>query len=183
MKKEPWTFQKALQKSGEIPTIGEIRIRLLSIPKPEEKFLLSLMYLTAGRVSEVLKCRKTDISLGVKRDREILLVRLKNLKSRKRLFKDIPIPIDREPDLTKFIMQYISSREGSLFNIKSRQKAWRVARKYNFSPHWLRHLRLTHLVTVYDFNDQLLKLFAGWSDTRYAKHYMELRVGDFLDKL
>lgn len=41
-------------------------------------------------------------------------------------------------------------------------------------PHLLRHFRLSHLVTLYNYNPFQLQEFAGWSDTRQASVYVSL---------
>ena len=51
-----------------------------------------------------------------------------------------------------------------------------------WNNHWIRHIRLTHLVVYHDFNEQLLLRFAGWTTTLPAQNYMEIRWVDFLEK-
>lgn len=41
-------------------------------------------------------------------------------------------------------------------------------------PHYLRHVRLTHLKALYHMDDQLLARYAGWADTRMASVYVHL---------
>lgn len=42
-----------------------------------------------------------------------------------------------------------------------------------FHPHYLRHCRATHLVEEYDFSDNQLCKFFGWSDPRMAQRYTQ----------
>lgn len=181
---KPWSKQKLLQKVGEIPTIEEIRSRILSISDQRDRVFIALTYLTAGRVAEVIPIEKLHISKAYKKNREIIIIRMKNLKNKKRKWKNIPIPFDREGRILVDVLGYIESKEGRVFGFNHRSRGWQIVKKWmGFNPHWLRHLRLTHLVTVYDFNDQELVRFAGWTDSTPAKHYTELRVGDLLEKL
>jgi len=50
-------------------------------------------------------------------------------------------------------------------------------------PHFLRGCRLTHLVVRYNFNEQRLIKFAGWSDGRPARYYMSFSVLDMMDAM
>ncbi len=181
-----WAYQKALQRDGTVPTIEQIRTKILSIKKERDRFFIAALYLTAGRVSEVIGMQRDHFSMAYRKGRSILIIRLKNQKSRRRQWKDIPIPLDKEHHLANVLIGYVENKEPSslgLLGFKSRERGWQICRKHGFNPHWLRHVRLTHLVTVYDFNDQLLVRYAGWSSSKEARHYMELRWHDFLDRM
>ena len=45
---------------------------------------------------------------------------------------------------------------------------------FKLHPHYLRHVRLTHLVTEYDYSIARLMRYAGWSDPRPAAVYLQL---------
>lgn len=183
-KKGAWEGQKKLQKVGVVPTIDAVRNNIMKIPHQRDRVFVALMYLTAGRVSEVISIEREYIQEGVRRKRDVLIIRMRNKKSRSRMWKDVIIPFDRETALVKDILVYKKGAGGSLFGFKTRQRGWQIIKqRMKCNPHWIRHLRLTHLVTVYDFNDQLLMRWAGWVSPKEARHYMELRVGDFLDKM
>ena len=182
---KPWVYQKKLQVRGDVPTIGDIRQWVTAIKNKRDRFLIALTYLTAGRIREVIGIRPNDITRVRKNGRDVIFIHMMNEKSKRRTFKDIAIPIDGEP-LTGIILGYIDSREASsmgLLGFKTRYRGWQIFHKYGCNPHWMRHIRLTHLVTVYDFNDQLLIRYAGWASSKEAKHYMELRWHDFLDRM
>jgi len=69
-----------------------------------------------------------------------------------------------------------------LFNF-GKTRAYQIIRQATgWNNHWLRHLRATHLVLYHDFNEQLLIKFMGWTNSLPAKHYMELKWTDILDK-
>jgi len=181
-----WDKQKELQQQ-KIPSMVEMKNILISIPDERHRVLLTLMYLTAGRVSEIVEdLKKGDIFFTERKERKVMLIDMPNKKHKKRKRKEIPIPLDREDEgfFAQIIINYLRflSDEDVLFGF-SRQRAWQITQKYGFNPHFLRHIRLTHLVVYHDFNEFLLAKFAGWTDTRPAKHYMELRWTDILDKM
>lgn len=68
-----------------------------------------------------------------------------------------------------------------LFNF-GRARAWRIVRKHfpeeRLFPHYFRHLRATHLATVFGFDQQRLVKYFGWTSSMSADYYVKLRVQD-----
>jgi len=180
-----WAIQEKKLKHSNIPNPNEIKIMAGAIRKPRDRALFILLYLTAGRISELVKvlCPK-DITEAEVGPRKVLLIRLKNEKNRKRKFKDIPIPFEREPELIQMLYEYMDDMDMDVPIFKfGRIRAYQIIKKTTgFNPHFIRHIRLTHLAVYHDFNDQLLIRFAGWTDSRPAKNYMELKWTDILQK-
>lgn len=190
MKSKPkaWKNQKKLQRE-DIPSKEEIYEKIKSIKLLKWKALFSLLYLTSARIGEVLKVTiPEDFSILEKNGRRILLVTLYNEKNKRRKIKKIPLLAVNENErlLINYIIEYVNrfgEKRKPLWDI-SHQRVWKKCLKYlGMNPHWLRHLRLTHLVTDYNFNEHELKMFAGWTDTRPAAAYIEMRWMDILKKL
>ena len=181
---KPWGLQKSLRKD-RINTEGDVKVIAANIKDLRTKALFIMLYLTAGRVTEVCgELKKKDIELQYKHNRAVMLINMPNRKHKTRHFKDIPIPIDKEEVLIKFLNEYLKIKymEDILFNF-GKIRAYQLIRgATGFNNHWLRHLRLTHLVLNHDFNEQLLVRFAGWTNSLPAKEYMEIRWSDILDK-
>jgi len=181
---KPWGLQKEL-KQQRIPHEGDIKVIAANIQNIRTRALFILLYLTAGRVSELCyDVKKKDITFQHMRGRAVLLINMPNRKHKLRHFKDIPIPIDKEQVLLELLNQYLKTLSDNdvLFNF-GRTRAYQLVRKATgWNNHWLRHLRATHLVLNHDFNEQLLIRFMGWTNSLPAKHYMELRWSDILDK-
>jgi len=181
---KPWGLQAALKKN-RIPHEGDIKVIAANIKDNRTKALFIMLYLTAGRVSEIVyELRKKDLVIQYKRGRTVLLINMPNRKHRKRHFKDIPIPLDKEEALLNLLNQYLKTlREDEvLFNF-GKIRAYQLIRKATgWNNHWIRHLRLTHLVVNHDFNEHLLVRFAGWTNSLPAQEYMEIRWTDILDK-
>ena len=113
--------------------------------------------------------------------KEILIVRMANRKNKNYKKKNIPIPVDREPEFVKVIEKYIEGKELDEplfpFGVGHAEK---IMRKIDMNPHFLRDIRLTHLVTVYNYNAHQLVKFAGWQNIAPAERYIRLGVNDLI---
>jgi integrase len=193
---KPWGQQKGL-KDTKVPNINEVTLMAEGIDKPVVRALFVLSYLTAGRICELVRynrkgirkdsIKRYDFVMTEKQGRKVILITLRNEKNRKRGTKDIPIPLDRDDNVNLFnlVKPYLDSipMDSELFPF-GYQNAYKQLKKYvDWNPHWFRHIRATHLITMYGLNEQLLIRFMGWTDSRPAKHYSELRWEDLLDKL
>ena len=182
---KPWGLQKSL-KRRKIASENDVKVMAANIEDIRTRALFIMLYLTAGRVSEVVESsiKKQDIELKYKQHRAVMLIKMPNRKHRKRHWKDIPIPLDKEGVLIKMLNEYLKTlfTEDYLFKF-GKIRAYQLIRgATGWNNHWLRHLRLTHLVLNYDFNEQILVRFAGWTNSLPAKEYMELRWTDILSK-
>lgn len=168
----------------------------------EVRTLMVLGYLTAGRISELLLLRKKDIRKEVIGDRSFLVFRMRLLKkwdvigkrklpdgrtkykTKRRLeVRNAPVPIDTERQFLDLVWDYVMSRplEAKILP-KSRQWAWLRLNEKGIFPHYLRHLRITHLVQR-GFTDQELVQFVGWENSMPAKTYTHLRWQDVVRKM
>ena len=191
---KPWGKQKFLKKE-KIPTVNGMLSIAQTIRNDRNRVLFVLTYLTAGRLQEIVRyrglgeergsIRKNDLKIKDKEGRKILLINLRNEKNKNRHRKDIPVPLDIKENeyFYNLISDYIDSLDENeeLFQI-GYKRGYVILNKINpgWNPHWIRHIRLTHLVTVYGYREHQLMLYAGWSDNRPAKHYLELRWDDLL---
>lgn len=181
----PWSKQNALQKEVKIPTPEEIKFMASNIQHIRKRALFIMCYLTAGRISEVTGLCKKDLSLKKVGERDYLIINMANRKHRHKHFKEIPIPFDKEGELIKLMGAHVNTvaYEDKIFNFDKRY-CWQIIKQVSgFNPHFLRHIRLTHLITHYDFNEALLSKFAGWASSQSAKNYMELKWQDITQKL
>ena len=135
----------------------------------------------------------SDITIEEINGKKIVKFRIRNLKSRdkKRNHKFIPVPLDSPKDkeinikFIKLVKQYTITLkpEEELFPITSRRAEQIINKALEFNPHFFRDLRLTHLVKYYNFSDQKLIAFAGWADSRPAKHYIKIGWKDLIDSM
>ena len=217
-----WSRQKELQKKyayEEVPDMDELKNIIDSIhagkidivkQTKRAKALFAMYYLTACRVSEIVKVtelwkkkytkegntfkevdkeriphnypgiRKGQIKFGIEYDKQCMYIRTENRKNKERTTKRQPIPIELEMPIVEFIKDYIKDLDDDsiLFNFKSKRATQIIVDSTDFNVHFIRHIRATHLVTKYDFNEQALIKFMGWTDARPAKYYMELSSSD-----
>jgi integrase len=173
-------------KMPDVPSRGELITKLNSIYDLRDKTLCSIAYLTAGRVREILSIYKGDITKTKRYGHEWLMINMEREKVTDKKFhrKIIPINIEKEKDFVKPILEYLEIYKGDkLFNITP-QRAWQLIKRYfGFHPHFFRHIRLTHLVTVYDFSEQELMQYAGWTTSNPSKYYIQLKYTDLMKKL
>ena len=219
-----WKKQKELQEkyaNEEVPSIHELKniIDRINAGKVDivkqtkrAKALFAMYYLTACRVSEIVKVtklwkkkyakegnifkeiskesiphkypgiRKNDIKFEETKGKPCMYIRTENRKHKNRTTKRQPIPIELEQPIVQFIKDYISDLNDDtiLFNFQSKRATQIITDATEFNIHFIRHIRATHLVTLYDFNEQALIMYMGWTDARPAKDYMELSGSDIL---
>lgn len=180
--KEAWSNQKELQKQ-DIPTYEEMYKLIEAINDPRNKALIALLYLTAGRITEVVQeIRPLDFTQSAVGDIEVLQIRMPNRKNRRRRRKVIPIRYDTEGKYIGLIRNYYNTchPEKPLFDL-NRHRAYEIIKEeLGWNPHFIRHVRVTHLVTHFGYGEQHLRMFAGWSDSRQSSRYVELRWQDLV---
>ena len=127
--------------------------------------------------------RKCDISFTKMKGKNIMLVKMANRKNKNFKKKNIPIPIDKEPELVNIIWKYIKPMDDRtpLFPFEPRT-AERILAKAGMNPHFLRDIRLTHMVTIYEYDTHQLVKFAGWQSIAPAERYIRLGVHNLIDK-
>lgn len=158
--------------------------------------LFCLLYLTGGRVGEVLRLKKRDFEIirvgGIK----FLIVEMYTEKHRKHPMRNVPINMEKEMELLRPIFLYLDKlrNKDKLFAFTI-QRAWQIIggiicnykkrykNKFMNANHFLRHCRLTHLVTMHDFTDQDLVRFVGWTNSVPATTYTHLRFKDLAKKM
>ena len=185
-----WSHQRRvkeyIERTGRLPSPQQFYNMIEKNCRTNKyKALFSLMYLTAGRKSEILAIKRENIEIGIKKDRKCFIVRMPNRKHKKRKYKEIVIPMDNNIERS-YIMNVINYadhfyEEESLFELTGPPVNKMCLKCFKFNPHLIRAIRLTHLVTAYGFNEQMLVQFAGWTDSRPAKEYMMLKGEDFLN--
>jgi len=181
MGKIAWELQKELQKNP-IPNQQRLKEMIYDCKDPIAKILFTVAYLTGARINEVLDIRKKDISISWALGKKVLLFDMLNEKNKKRPRKYLPIPFEKEEWFINIILPYIEVLlpDNKLFNF-NKHRAYQILKKYfGMGCHYVRHIRLTHLVILYNFNDRFLTMWAGWADSRPAKVYVELRWSDLV---
>jgi len=119
-------------------------------------------------------------------ENDVMIIRnVRILKRKKMMIRDIPVIIwDKEMPFIDTVKEYIDSLKDDdfLFDM-TRQRGHQILAEANLFPHWLRHIRATHLVRDYGFNTEHLRQFTGWTDSKPAAQYVHLNVDDLLAKM
>jgi len=190
-----WTHQNKLNESPDsVPSSEEMLNLIWGIPNRRTQMLAMILYLTAGRISEVLDLfpakfgdRKAVDSNG--KQYKILLIRMMNEKNRKQKTKDIPLDYAKFPKEIRLIKNWIaqySPFQNIFLNIykaraMSSNSAYTLIKTATgFNPHWLRHIRISNRFSEEGHNEQKLKILAGWTDTRPASVYTKARWTDII---
>lgn len=148
--------------------------------------LISSLFLTGGRVSEVLALRKKMIM----KDPPHFVIRaapvLKRFKKIDHYFDDegnkhwitkaisayrtFPFP-DDEP-LVPYFVEFLETVEDNLFNI-GRVRSYQIVKKLdsNLFNHWFRAQRASQLAFEYGFDVHDLVEWFNWKDIETALHY------------
>ena len=153
-----------------------------------DRALICVLYLTGGRVGEVVRkgflgtgkdglC-KEDINTLSRNKRKFRIFDLRNLKSEKRKRKELPVAEDDplNAKMLEYVDQYMENLLPTepLFPISIR-RAQEIVKKHmgqDISPHYFRHMRMTHLARDKGLNEWELATYAGWDSTSSAKSYV-----------
>lgn len=165
---------------------GKKRVRLVNKGKAKNKDYVD--YSQRRTLPSKRSLSKNNISIRNEGGREVMIFKLRNLKSKQRekSTKLVPVLLDNELNrkFVKPINQYLETLapEQELFPITLR-RAEQIVNKLGFNTHFFRKIRLTHLVRYYDFTDQKLVAFSGWSDSRPAKAYIRIGWKDLVNSM
>jgi len=154
------------------------------------KALIATLFLTGGRISEVLSLKRSNFDLS--REEEIIVRRMPVGKRFKKVGERIvdgkkrwitekvkayrSFPIMRREPLVPFLVNYLETLKPRirLFTI-TRVRAFQIIRglcgKY---PHWFRAQRACQLAEEYDLELNALMDFFSWRDVKTAMRYTSL---------
>lgn len=159
-------------------------------PEPNFTIISMGLYYTGARIGELLQVKQEDVTIN-KDDPTFIQVKLLTEKNPHSPYRFIPISLEKEPLAERVFFQDKQPND-LLFpkynpNIKFNSFMRVIRRKFNFffnvAPHYFRHCRLTHCITEFDFNDQELVKYAGWTDSKPAKWYVSLKTTDLQRKM
>ena len=224
-----WKRQRLLKKQ-DIPTQEQVYQMARDYYNPRDKALFVLLYLTGGRLTEVIPCRrlkknvyaletvtnkhgyptkqvtklssgspkvsktefkdhnypgimKKNITFSVLKGKEFMIVGMQNRKNPQFLWKNIPVPVKQEGHFIEMLKEYTDKLDDDMVLFPfGKTKARQIIADRNMNPHFLRDIRLTHMVMLYDFTPFQLVKYAGWKNSDPAERYVRLSMGDLLDK-
>lgn len=143
--------------------------------------LLAILYGCGVRVSEARQIRGQDIQIVEIEGQKVLRIYSTTLKNKADKQRFIYIAFDKEPWLVYPILKYSQiSPEAKLFPHDRKTLFRWVKKETGINPHGFRAIRGCHLVSQFDFTDQKLTAYMGWTDSRPAKFYIKLRGKDIV---
>jgi integrase len=144
-----------------------------------DKAFCSVIYLTAGRVSEILFSLKVkDIIVDKYMNKLFYIFSVFTSKRKEKdIFRKIPIPYeDYHKELLDSVLSYIKQyglKESSFLFEFNRRTAYNIVMKwFKFRTHYMRHTRLTHLVSMYSYHPLRLQAYAGWTNLKQTSRYI-----------
>lgn len=160
--------------------------------KPKKKWVQNYNDMKKmGFLEPGLQVKDLHIEVQKETGRKIAVFKLRNLKNKQKQEKVKLIPVTLDNNIhVKFwnlIVQYLQTFDKDedwkeLFPFK-KGNAERIINQIGWNPHFIRKVRLTHLVKYHGFIEQELRIFAGWTDTRPSKHYVKLNWEALIKKL
>lgn len=179
---------------------SDIVAMIESTKSPMEQALVATVYLTAGRISEILRLKRNHIIKADIDGKRYMVFKLKCLKKWKWIDKKKGItapvsewrntPVEEEDPIAIYIVNYIKTLKHTqiLFPF-GRKKAWSIIKSLaknvgiDIWPHLIIHMRSKEVVVDKNFSDLDLANLRGWSDTRLSKTYTKLNWRDLARKL
>lgn len=171
-------------KRDDVLSMDEVEAMINIADNIQVKAMVSLLWLTGCRVSELLLIRKKDFTVDVNNNR--LLVNIITLKTRKKnLVKTRrTLPISLEAPFIEYVIDYFSyvNPEDRMFPFY-RVKVWRMIKELNPSAwvHLFRDTRNTRLAEQGVGTHQLM-VWNGWTNSKTANEYVR-RSGALLDNI
>lgn len=156
--------QKALKKE-------EVKALVRGAESLRDKALISVLYLTGARVSEIVgELKRSDILFNqeIKGKEYTLFTNIPTLKRREQrpLRRSVPANEEKEAFFLNVIKRYVRFIDREVLFPISRQRAWQLLKRAGVyagrdlkNP--LRHDRLTHLSTIERFSSLRLRQFTG----------------------
>jgi len=124
---------------------------------------------------------KKDLTFENVQGLDVLIVSMDNRKNKQYTKKRVPIPVAHEYELVRLIKAYLTTLndDDPLFPF-NQGRAGKILNKLDLNPHFLRDMRLTHLITKYEYNAFQLVRFAGWKNISPAERYIRLGMRDLV---
>jgi integrase/recombinase XerD len=176
----PLSFQKREQKVHPVLNTDEIKRIVTKIKNPKHKLMISLLYASGVRVSELVKIRVKDIDL----ERKLLIVRQgKGSKDRytiisEKIVEEIKHFLWTRDNKSSYLFPSVNPTKH--LSIRAVQEILsRAARKARIlkiaTPHRLRHSFATHLMES-GVQDKFLQKMLGHKDIKTTQGYATATV-------
>lgn len=142
---------------------------------PRDRFLISILYLTGARPSEILEFKREDVDI---QETQLVfrLVTKKLGKARGFTIKERLLEIQKTAPFIEHIIEYLKITDGKLLNINDsriRQIVYELSEN-RFCPYHFRHSRLTKLSRGGASLDELM-FWKGSKDEKSVIEYLKAK--------
>lgn len=178
----------------------------------QTRLIFFMLYLTGGRISEVMQIRRRDITEETIEGVPVVMVKLITRKNRKEPQREIPIVKNSSHSDGKMLDEVLRALEAATYSpdsflfVLSKKTYERMIKRltanldafewndfgirervsfqdFPLFCHYLRHCRATDLVKVYGYTVLELTKYMGWSDPRMSSTYIHLNMKDAVRKM
>lgn len=173
-------------KKAEYYDYNALKSLIEGIPVAREKAIFGMLYGFGLRVGELLQLTKKSLAEKIISGTKFYILTVPTEKNPHIPYRNLPLPILPEKD--GWLMEIVASLEALHKNSPDNQRmfphhrvtVYKWCRKWlGFHPHWLRHLRLTHLANE-GKGEYYLSKYAGWTSGQPAKTYVKISYMDLL---
>lgn len=190
-RKQTQFYNPTTQLYEGILTTGELYDRVAKLHSLTAKALISVLYLSGARISEVVKSLQVNqLREATREDGEefMYFVDLKVKKKRDAMnLRTVPVPKEKYLGWIKWIYAYVRQNDlkpGSiLFNFSDRNALYHINNSIGFNCHRLRHTRATNLSREDSFNESKLRTFFNHSKGTKVDVYTHHNTRDIEDAL
>jgi len=145
-----------------------------------------ILWKTKKIIESLPSIKKGQLEYKETNNEMYLISTVRNLKNRISHVKIIPFSCNR-PINKKFldiINNFIEGKtnDTELFPYRRSEIEYSLRKILPFNIHFIRDIRATHLYVTYDMKEEELKRVMGWTDTRPAGRYVDLKWHDYASK-
>lgn len=194
--------QRRSAQNMKILTYEQIQQKILTVPKMRDRALCAILYLTAGRITEIVGDKKTDkepVLIGSVTKEEInkrtflIIKQVRTIKRKKnprtgqypKVYRNLPICVDKTRLLCQALVDWTWGKplNEPIFPGLERKYAHQLVKdSTGLFPHYFRHARLSHLAAE-GLSDAELIQFTGWVNRNMANTYAHLAYTDLAFKM
>jgi|TARA_Y100000310_G_C20365118_1_gene660798 site-specific recombinase XerD len=188
---------KSMDSVAEGITREELLKIIVEAEDLREQALISTVYLTGGRISELVTYRnpntgekkrglhKYHFQKKITKGKEVMWVnRMRVLKMRNNRYdrRTIGLSYKKDGEFLFYLEKYLEriDREDPLFKYSRQFAHWSLAR-YGLFPHLLRDLRVLDLLERYGWSESKIVKFIGWQSYDTIKYYLKFSPLDLID--
>lgn len=174
--------------------------KIQNIQNPRNRALAAILYLSGARVTEIVgrlekgsvitysvpPLKRKEIKLyELSGEKIVLLENIRVIKGKQLRYRTTPHPVTKEGKFLECAKEHLDSLtpEDIVFKMKRGTAHYLIKKETGYFPHYLRHLRASHLVLNYGFGQHDLMEYFRWEGVNMPNKYVHLRPVDLINKM